>query len=262
MREKRFEMCEAVTIQKLIGSEYIYVLVSNCTKLPFVQKNPETADDEILIFENEEVANAEAKRLTENQNPVGVAKIGNDEKHSVRLGVFSQLHTMGVNSVAFNYNADNAFHVELERFLKKPGKTTPNGEPWIANPALHLTSIYLVQELRGKNLTTIPDYIKDMRDEVVSHYAQGHFLTVYNEKGGIPLLKFPNGENYMPLFTDRFEAQKFRIDQEVKLVAIYATKIPSILPKDATGVVINPNCVGVTLQLPIIRAAVNPNEIL
>lgn len=254
------KMCEAITVQKLIGLEYIYVLISKCTNLPFVQENPETADDEALIFESEEAAMAEAKRLSENQNPVGVAKVGNDEKHMVRLGVFSPLRTMGVNTVAFNYNTENEFHVELDRFVKKPGKTTPKGEPWIENPALHLTAIYFMQELRGKNLTTIPDYIKDMKDEIVAHYSQGNFLTIYNEKGGIPLLKFPNGDSYMPLFTDRFEAQKFRIDQEVKLVAIYATEIPSVLPKDAKGVVVNPN--GVNLQLPIIRTAVNPDDVL
>ena len=44
------------TFEKLKGAKEIYVLMSDCTKMPFVLCDSETYDDEVLLFYTEEEA--------------------------------------------------------------------------------------------------------------------------------------------------------------------------------------------------------------
>ena len=43
-------------LKKLRESDAIYVLMSDCTRMPFVVCDPETYDDEVFIFFSEEDA--------------------------------------------------------------------------------------------------------------------------------------------------------------------------------------------------------------
>ena len=73
---------------------------------------------------------------------------------------------------------------------------------------------------------------------------------------GVPLLKQKNGDAYQPIFTDIIEFGKFNSKNQFKAIAVTADKIPSILVKEAKGVVVNP--FGVNLQMPITKRTV-PN---
>ena len=53
------------TLQSLRTPGELYVIMSGATKLPFVVCNPETFDDEILLYHREEDAKNKAKELTE-----------------------------------------------------------------------------------------------------------------------------------------------------------------------------------------------------
>ena len=44
------------TLNKLRTVEAIYVLMSSCTRMPYVVCDPETFDDEILLYHREEDA--------------------------------------------------------------------------------------------------------------------------------------------------------------------------------------------------------------
>ena len=90
-----------------------------------------------------------------------------------------------------------------------------------------------------------------MREEIVAHYSNANFIIMFNEKGQLPIMRFPNGDVYQPIFTDLFEATKFKTDQPCKLGVIASAKVPGILSPESKGIVINPR--SVCLQLPIIR---------
>ena len=45
---------EAETIKKLVGVENLFVVLSKRTALPFVECDPETFDDQILVFDTPE----------------------------------------------------------------------------------------------------------------------------------------------------------------------------------------------------------------
>ena len=67
------------TLQSLRTPGELYVIMSGATKLPFVVCNPETFDDEILLYHREEDAKNKAKELTEAHYLAGVAKLVDDQ---------------------------------------------------------------------------------------------------------------------------------------------------------------------------------------
>lgn len=51
-------------LKKMRESEAIYVLMSDCTRLPFVVCDPETYDDEVFIFFSEQDASRLGQEYT------------------------------------------------------------------------------------------------------------------------------------------------------------------------------------------------------
>ena len=50
-------------LKKMREAEAIYVLMSDCTRMPFVVCDPETYDDEVILFDSEEEAKKQADML-------------------------------------------------------------------------------------------------------------------------------------------------------------------------------------------------------
>ena len=50
------------TLEKLRNAEAVYVIMSNCTRLPYVMCDPDTYDDEILLYYTEEEASKFTQR--------------------------------------------------------------------------------------------------------------------------------------------------------------------------------------------------------
>lgn len=240
---------EAMLIKKLVGVENLFVIFSLRTKLPFTVCDPETFDDEILVFDKPEHVHPVLTRLTEEGNPVQAGVISQKD----RLNFFANLCTMGVNCIVFNSSSDVEERIQLDRVVRTPKGKTPDGQPWIENPALYLTGVYFMQAVSRNIKRQETAELTQMREEIVAHYSKGNFLIVFNEQGQLPIMKFPNGDAYQPIFTDMFEAAKFQSDQPYKLGAVEAVKIPGLLAREAKGIVVNPATI--CLQLPIIRQA-------
>ena len=62
-------------LEMLRLSKAVYVLLSGCTRLPFVECDPETYDDQILVFYREEDAKRRAKELLEEKTLIQVIKV-------------------------------------------------------------------------------------------------------------------------------------------------------------------------------------------
>ena len=63
------------TLNKLRTTEAIYVLMSSCTRMPYVVCDPETFDDEILLYYTEAEAKEEAMKLQKEGNPMQLVKV-------------------------------------------------------------------------------------------------------------------------------------------------------------------------------------------
>lgn len=236
-------------MSKLRTAKELYMLVSLCTNMPFVQCDPDTYDDVVYVYETAEDIKREGMRFIEEKQPVQITKLDNQ----MLLTFYTNLYTMGVNCIVLNGFMENEYKLQLSDLVKKPAQTSQDGNPWIENPAFHLTALYFMQEIRRKNYTSVPPELKDMQDEILAHFANGTFIVLFGEDNRIPILKHPNGDIYQPIFTDLLEVGKFKTDQPLKMGAIPASKIVQVLAKEAKGVVVNPG--GVNLQLPITRKA-------
>ncbi len=232
---------------KLRTSEELYTLVALTTNEPFVQCDAETYDDVVYVYDDFENIKREGMRFIELKHPVRIQKLTNQEL----LVFYTNLYTLGVNCIVFNGFMEDEYRLQLSDLVKKPADTAPNGAPWIENPSLHLTAIYFMQELRRQNLKELTPELKDLQAEIITYFNQGTFLFAASEDNRLPILKHPNGDVYLPIFTDLIEAGKFKSDAPVKIGALPAAKIVAALPPEAKGVVINPQ--GVNLQLPITR---------
>lgn len=240
---------EEQIVNKLVGIENLFVILSKRTAMPFVVCDPETFDDQVLVFEKPEDVNNTLKRLSEEKNPVDVGVIAQKD----RLNFFANMCTMGVNCIVLNGYTENEEKIQLERMVRTPKGRTPDGQPWIENSALHLTAIYFMQAVARSTTKEQTQELMEMREEIVAHYSKGNYIVLLNDKGQLPIMRYPNGDAYQPIFTDLFEASKFRVEGTAKKAAVFAAKIPALLSPEAKGVVVNPN--GVGLQLPIIRQA-------
>lgn len=236
------------TLSVLRNSEEIYMLMSACTKMPFVVCDPETYDDKIFLFNDLETAKKCAEKYRNENQPVNVGKVGKKQL----LPFYSSLYTMGINCLAFENKEEKITAVQLEELVKRGDiNHLPEGKVWVENPGLHLTSLYFMQEMRRHKKPELTEEMKELQEEILSNFQRGTYIAAVQEGNKIPLLKQQDGTSFQPIFTDVIEFQKFNREQKFKSAVIKADKLLNILVPEAKGVVINP--FGVNLQLPIKR---------
>ena len=159
---------------------------------------------------------------------------------------------MGVNCLAVNYGTDTQISIQLtELVVRKDPAGLPEGKKVVENPALHLTAIYFMQEMRRQEKPQPTDELKELQEELLAHYSKGSYIIAVQPDNQIPVLKLKNGDVYQPVFTDILELQKFIKGKKMRTAVIAAEKIPDILVGEAKGVVLNP--MGVNVQLNVAR---------
>lgn len=239
-------------IQAVIGrlreTTALYVVVSACTKLPYVVCDPETFDDEVLVFFSQEDAEARAKNLAGEKIPVSVVKLENRQL----LLFYTNLYTMGVNALLVGISGKEEI-IQLEDFVRRRGdETDPEGKVWVENPALQLTAIYYMQEARRQPGPEMQPKLLELQEEIEMHFRKGNYiLAIQKEGNGIPLMKMKNGDVYQAAFTDVLEFQKFNREDKLRPVIVAADKISQVLAPEAVGVILNP--LGINLPLSVKR---------
>lgn len=232
-----------VLLDRMRTSKELFVILSLCTKQPYVVCDPETFDDEVSMFFDEEEAKTAAKSLAEQKIPVTVGKLDAPQL----LMYYTSLHTMGVNAVRVN-DGEEKHLIQLDEIVKKIEQ--PEGKVWVENSSLYLTAIYYMQELRRQPNPAITEEMQQMQQEIAADFERGKYIVaISQEEKGIPLVKVANGDTYQPVFTDILEFQKFNRDNKFRPVIVEAAKIPQVLAKEAKGVVLNPLSVNMPMLL-------------
>lgn len=233
--------------ERLRTSEAVFVLMSESTRLPYVECDPETFDDQILLFFSENDARRAAAELIREKMAVRIARIENKNFLSFYTGLF----TLGVNCIAAHDGSSSRTEaVQLNELIQRGGADSlPKGQVRVENPELHLTAIYFVQELRRNQGQTLTQELKDLYEEMLAHFGKGRYIVAVGQDQGIPALKGKEGQIYQPLFTDFLEFTKFNRENLFRAMVVEADKITKLIPKESSGVVINPLGVNVQFKL-------------
>ncbi len=238
---------EKQTAARLRAASEVYVIFSGATNCPYVVCDRDTADDEILLYLKRPDGRKERDRLTEEGIPVSLAIVKNKQF----LYFYTSLYTMGVNAVMV-YDGNKPVRIQLTDLVKhNTSDAETDGKVWIENPELHLTAIYLMQEIRKAPQAEPTQEEKDMLDEIKADLANAHLIQpVVKDQKAVPMLQLKD-EKYQPLFTDILEFQKFNTDDQFNPLIVDADKLKCIILPQADGILINPR--GVNLPLKISR---------
>lgn len=235
-----------VTLEKLRLSEAVYMILSKCSNMPYVVCDPETYDDQILLYFTEEDAKRGATKLLEAGNPVQIAKLEN----KVLLNFYTCLYSMGVNCMLVNKGMEEEISVQLNELITRPAEDElPEGQKRIENPELHLTALYFTQEFRKNPAKAMTDELKALNEEMMAHFRKGRYFVAVEEGQGVPVLKQKEGAAFQPVFTDFSEFCKFNREKKYRAVVVEAEKLASILTDEVTGVTVNPFGVNILLQM-------------
>ena len=246
MNDNSTTVTKQETLAALRTPGELYVIMSGATRLPFVFCDEETFDDEIFLYYRADDAKEKAKELQGKRYASAVVKLEDKQL----LAFYTSLYPMGGNCLAVNSGTDTEISIQLsDLVIRRKPEELPEGKRPVENPALHLTAIYFMQEMRRQAEPQPTEELNKLQEELLAHYGKGTFVAAVREDGQVPILKQKDGSIYQPLFTDMLEFQKFARGEKMKMAVIPAAKIPEILVGEAKGVVINPFGVNVQLQV-------------
>lgn len=258
-----------LSIKQLQNLEETFFLYSGYTKMPYVECDPETFDDQMHVFSDEKELQEFARSYTEQK----ILLSGRKVTKAQAPGAFVSLYAMGINAVIFHNNGTSV-SIQLDKLVKKPDmKKLQEEQLPIMNPTLTLSAVYFLQELH-RPVEHDMSQLKELEDEMVanlvrSRYILGMLTADPNDKFDpknpdqpkkINYVKDKDGQIFLPIFADLAEFQKFYREKAANMgMAVVAfEKLPTTLMKEAKGVVLNPASFGLQIlneQLTQIVAA-------
>ena len=235
--------------EMLRKADAVYMILSLCTRMPYVVCDERTYDDEILLYFDEASAKVAVNRLLEKKEPVQAVKIGKKDL----LAFYVSLMPLGVNCILVNQDTPVEIPIQLDEIIRRK-EPEEKGKVLIENPQLHLTALYFMQAVRKTQKVELTGELKELHEEMMVHYQRGTYIIPVREHAGTLVMKQKNGQVFQPVFTDIQEYKKFLSMQkegEIQSAVLPAEKIPALLAPETAGVVVNP--FGVNLQLQIRR---------
>ena len=241
------------TLMKLRTAQSIYLVFSKCSRMPFVACDPETFDDQVLLYFDKEAAEEGVKKLTGAGEQVQLIEM----KNQMFLPFYTGLFPVGVNALLVDEGTEGEIRIQLDELVRRPD--VPEGKARVENPQMHLTALYFVQEHRkpGRG-TEMTGKLQELNEEMLAHFQKGRYLVAVHEKEGIPVLKQKDGRVYQPVFTDIAEFRKFDKEKKFRVSVVEAAKLPDIILEGVSGVAVNP--LGVNVVLNIRRSQAKSQE--
>ena len=250
MAAERITEEEKKVLVKLRNAEAIYVLTSDFTRMPFVECDEETFDDEVFLYFEEEDAKREAQRRIQNGEMMHIVKVMNQ----FLLSFYTGLYPMGVNCLVTDKGLDSEKAVQLEHLVvRRKDAAEQEGKTVVENAELHLTALYFVQKLRSQKEPKMTEELQELNEEMMAHYIRGRYIVALTENNAVPILKQKDGRVLQPIFTDIQEFMKFQSvnkEDKFKTAVVEVDKISELAAKEAFGITVNPFGVNLVLQLP------------
>jgi hypothetical protein len=113
------------TMKKFQSMEIIYVTFSQITKLPYVECDPETFDDQVYMFTEEEAAKEFAKSYVEKNTPLLTVKVLRKQMPNFYMGLYAE----GVNMVIFHEGPPHRAGADLPETGHGKNEQTASSSP-------------------------------------------------------------------------------------------------------------------------------------
>ena len=230
-------------IQKMDG---FYTAFSPLTRMPYVECDRETLDDQVYVFATEDGVRGFAKEKDEQKIPIQPFKIPKEQMK----GFLTSLYALAANAVVFS-DETGVTRLEVEQLVPKPDMEKLSKEKIpVLNPTLTLTVLYFVQELRRQGEHDV-EKLRELEEEMVVNLIKSRFILALedSEKGKdgtanlrIPFMKTKEGDLYQPVFSDFAEFRKYAgaNAQNFRVSNLFFADLGRMLAKEAKGYVVNP----------------------
>jgi len=237
-------------VRKIQSKKTLFAVFCAYTNSPLVICDPETFNDQVWLFETEELLQEFAKPYMAEKK---ILLRGVQLKNQDFLKFFSTLFLIGVNEVVFaDGGGRNA--LALESIVRRPdySKLKPEQVP-ISNPNLQLTGLYFMQEAQ-RQIPQEEKNLGEMQEELFANMVKARYIVpvkladgpesiaekLKQKKYGMPVLKDKDGNTYQPVFTDVAEFEKFAKGKGMAAIGLPFSNLEKILAKDAKGFMLNP----------------------
>lgn len=255
---------QAFIIQQIMNKDVLYAAFCVNTKMPFIICDPETFNDQVWIFDKEEVLKKFVDEYAAKKYIIRGAKM---EKKQF-AGFFASLYTIDVNEIVYA-EEDSKTEIALTALVKRPDfSKLPVVQRPIENPSLQLAGLYFMQEATRQIPNDQKQNLSDLNEEFSANLASARYILAVIPKEGegslqeklakrqftVPVLNMKNGKKFVPCFSDQFEFDKFR--RGAKLLEV-AVPLPGLLQYhgDGTdGFMLNPMGMSMTLTNDLIEA--------
>lgn len=247
-----------------------YALFSPLTNMPYVECEKENFNDQVLLYEKKEDAEAALKEYEEKGIRVTVKELKTmevyipvkaDEPNGKRKKMYLNqvrqhlgiLPFMGVNALGYKPAGGELQTIELTNILPE-GFEKKVGDNSLYQPNLQLTGLYLMQEARRKKEFVDMKNLQALDEEFSSNLIKSRlFIAVLPPEGQeknqqinlkeckLPYLKHQNGDIFFPVFSDIWEFQKYAQGKKnFRPIQIPFQEITKFWVKDAKAYMINP----------------------
>lgn len=252
--------------KKFESFKEIFVLYNQQMRVPFIECDDETYDDQVYVFTTQEMAQEYARRFT-NEKYLLVAL---QMPQKVIRGFLLALYEYGVNAVVVQ-DEGAPMRVQLTDLVDRPDlEAMKNDKIPRCNPELQLTAIYFMQELRRPIERDQEEkrHLHELEAEMAHYLLTSRLIITFDvtaikgkfipgdpqqqKKVKIPLVRTKDNRSYQPIYTDFGEFRRFnsKNKQPVKLNLLPVTydKLPGMLIRESRGFVFNPGGFNLVLE--------------
>ncbi|HIX78093.1 MAG TPA: SseB family protein [Candidatus Fusicatenibacter merdavium] len=240
-------------IKKLQAMKTLYAIYSPLTKMPYIECDEETFDDEVHLFSDLDMAKSYCQEMGKNKIHLAVRKL---EGEKVILQFYNELFQDGVNAVLY-HDEVNKTRMELGRIIKLPETENMPNAP-VRNPLLQLTAAYFFQEARRPEMPKDdPErnrHLHELEEEMLVNIGRSTLILPVIEKPvqegeeskgkqlGAVVLKNNKNEIFQPVFTDLTEIVRMypKAIQQFRAMNVPFAKLPAQVLKNSQGFVLNP----------------------
>jgi len=251
-------------LKTLPKREAIYIMISRLTRLPYAVCAEDTFEDEVFLFTEESEAIERAKKLSAEGKPVAAMKI--EQKDLLKY--FAELYAYGFTMLVVRSGVE-MLRFTLPEIVRRHGlEKLPEKMRPLENPALQLSMIYYLQEVRRGAGNYDADAVAEQEEEMAVNLLRAKYLLPVKEVEmdgkkltQLLLIKAGDGKPMVPIFSDVVEYNRFKKEDGLKAAVTDFEKLAEMpLPEEVGGFLLNPGSAALVLTKEYMKRELDLNR--